>query len=150
MSSWGSLLAGLPQAFNIANTLHKVLKLILYMTLTLLSMSCQPFCQIISTSLLFGETLLIMYVTCLSVLDADHTTANGDTKTGTGKLPKTPPPERKQGRLATLRRLFVPWKWKRRKKPSEKIEKRAVGRYSGASGTLMTVSTTLDMIWSSV
>ena len=35
--------------------------------------------------------------------------------------------EKKSSRLATLSRLFKPWKWKKRKKASEKIEKSAVG-----------------------
>ena len=41
---------------------------------------------------------------------------------------KSPPTERKS-RFATLSRIFKPWKWKRRKKPSEKIEAKAVGEY---------------------
>ena len=53
-------------------------------------------------------------------------TANGDSKTGS-KAPKSPPLERKQSRFAALGRIFKPWKWKRRKKPSEKIEAKAVG-----------------------
>lgn len=35
--------------------------------------------------------------------------------------------DKKTGKFATLSRIFKPWKWKRRKKPSEKIEKTAVG-----------------------
>ena len=38
-------------------------------------------------------------------------------------------PVEKKGRFAAFTRIFKPWKWKRRKKPSEKIEKQAVGEY---------------------
>ncbi len=47
----------------------------------------------------------------------------------TPTAPKTPPPERKS-KFSALGRIFKPWKWKRRKKPSEKIEKQAVGKYN--------------------
>ena len=39
----------------------------------------------------------------------------------------TPASERKTSKFAALGRLFKPWKWKRRKKPSENIHKKAVG-----------------------
>ena len=39
----------------------------------------------------------------------------------------TPTSERKPSKFAALGRLFKPWKWKRRKKPSENIHKKAVG-----------------------
>ena len=64
---------------------------------------------------------------------ADTPTANGDMKVGSGVIEgsasvKTPPPERKASKLSAFSRLFKPWKWRKRKKPSEKIEKTAVGK----------------------
>ncbi|KAK2194180.1 hypothetical protein NP493_2g20060 [Ridgeia piscesae] len=38
----------------------------------------------------------------------------------------TPTTERKTSKFAALGRLFKPWKWKRRKKPSENIQRKAV------------------------
>ena len=49
---------------------------------------------------------------------------------------KSPPTERKS-RFATLSRIFKPWKWKRRKKPSEKIEAKAVGEYRAQNITFL-------------
>ena len=34
---------------------------------------------------------------------------------------------KKPSKFSALTRIFKPWKWKRRKKPSEKIVKKAVG-----------------------
>jgi hypothetical protein len=34
----------------------------------------------------------------------------------------------KQSKLSVFSRIFKPWKWKRRKKPSEKIQKTAIGK----------------------
>lgn len=42
---------------------------------------------------------------------------------------ETAKPEKKTSKFAALTRIFKPWKWKRRKKPSEKIVKKAVGEY---------------------
>ena len=66
--------------------------------------------------------------------DTAAITANGDMKSGTLDKKRfgsssTPPPERKQSKLSVLGRIFKPWKWKRRKKPSDKIRKTAVGGY---------------------
>ena len=63
---------------------------------------------------------------------ADAPTLNGDMKVGSGVLDgtgpvKTPPAERKTSKMSAFSRFFKPWKWRRRKKPSEKIEKTAVG-----------------------
>jgi len=62
-------------------------------------------------------------------------TANGDMRTEPVEPPCTPPvqqvqpqtpPTERRSRFANFARLFKPWKWKRRKKPSDKIEKQAV------------------------
>ena len=37
--------------------------------------------------------------------------------------------ETKKSRFAVFGRIFRPWKWKKRKKTSDKIEKTAVGEY---------------------
>ena len=36
---------------------------------------------------------------------------------------RSPPPPERKSKLSVIGRIFKPWKWKRRKKPSEKIEK---------------------------
>ncbi len=66
--------------------------------------------------------------------DGDLTvTANGSTKSGSGHFdssaPKneTPPIERKN-KFGAFSRIFKPWKWRRRKKASDKIEQQAVGK----------------------
>lgn len=50
-----------------------------------------------------------------------HSMGNNNTS-----VAATPPPERKS-KFATIGKLFKPWKWKRKKK-SENIEKKVVGK----------------------
>lgn len=55
------------------------------------------------------------------------TTAVSTTITSRPTSRSPPPPERKS-KLSVFGRIFKPWKWKRRKKPSEKIERIGVGK----------------------
>ena len=40
----------------------------------------------------------------------------------------TPEVGKKSSKLSTFSRIFKPWKWKRKKKPSEKLVKTAIGK----------------------
>ena len=74
-----------------------------------------------------------MTETTVTSSSSSTTAATTEERTETGVAAvatETPPPpvtERKTSRLAVLGRIFRPWKWKRRKKTSDRIQKRAIG-----------------------
>ena len=80
-----------------------------------------------------ADTSLSPPVSETTVTSSSSTTAattEERTETGVAAVAtETPPPvtERKTSRLAVLGRIFRPWKWKRRKKTSDRIQKRAIG-----------------------
>lgn len=64
-----------------------------------------------------------------AVANGDMKLSSDQSKNSSETASVTPPPERKQSKLSVFSKIFKPWKWKRRKKTSEKFQKTAIGEW---------------------